>query len=118
MLACLLVCVNAYVLVFGCFSGRRTAYNWLTGNSVDTLAEYSLPASESMSSLLVFGKKNRPASWKSVGAGFGSKRSTAPSDEADSRSAGDQTVTDNQPIRQFYTTDRLVNLISIGLFFY
>ncbi|XP_031440254.1 DNA-dependent protein kinase catalytic subunit [Clupea harengus] len=71
-------------------AGRRTAYNWLTGNSVDTLAEYSLPASESMSSLLVFGKKNRPASWKSVGAGFGSKRSTAPSDEADSRSAAER----------------------------
>lgn len=70
-------------------SGRRTAYNWLTGSSVDTLAEYSLPASESMSSLLVFGKRDRPPSWKSVGAGFGSKRSAAPTDETDSRSTGD-----------------------------
>ncbi|XP_041924731.1 DNA-dependent protein kinase catalytic subunit isoform X1 [Alosa sapidissima] len=70
--------------------GRRTAYNWLTGSSVDTLAEYSLPASESASSLLVFGKRDRPPSWKSVGAGFGSKRSAAPSDEADSRSAAER----------------------------
>ncbi|KAL2085629.1 hypothetical protein ACEWY4_018949 [Coilia grayii] len=68
-------------------SGRRTAYNWLTGSSVDTLAEYSLPASESMSSLLVFGKRDRPPSWKSVGAGFGAKRATPTTDETDSRSA-------------------------------
>uniref|UniRef100_A0A8C7SL94 DNA-dependent protein kinase catalytic subunit n=1 Tax=Oncorhynchus mykiss TaxID=8022 RepID=A0A8C7SL94_ONCMY len=31
--------------------GRRSAYNWLTGSSVDTLAEYSL-SSESLSALL------------------------------------------------------------------
>uniref|UniRef100_A0A4W5N3K6 DNA-dependent protein kinase catalytic subunit n=1 Tax=Hucho hucho TaxID=62062 RepID=A0A4W5N3K6_9TELE len=42
--------------------GRRSAYNWLTGSSVDTLAEYSL-SSESLSALLVFDKK-QPASLK------------------------------------------------------
>uniref|UniRef100_A0A8C7HZ68 DNA-dependent protein kinase catalytic subunit n=1 Tax=Oncorhynchus kisutch TaxID=8019 RepID=A0A8C7HZ68_ONCKI len=37
--------------------GRRSAYNWLTGSSVDTLAEYSL-SSESLSSLFFHCKEN------------------------------------------------------------
>lgn len=69
-------------------SGRRTAYNWLTGSSVDTLAEYTL-GSESMSSLLVFDKKERrTAARKPVGEGFGLKRLTAPTDEVDSHTKG------------------------------
>ncbi|CAG5895668.1 unnamed protein product [Menidia menidia] len=66
--------------------GRRTAYNWLTGSSVDTLAEYSL-GSESLSSLLVFDKKaERPTSARRpVGEGFGLRRLTASTDEVDSR---------------------------------
>ncbi|KAM8881271.1 DNA-dependent protein kinase catalytic subunit [Synchiropus picturatus] len=66
--------------------GRRTAYNWLTGSSVDTLAEYSL-GSESLSSLMAFGKKGaRPATArKPLGEGFGLRRLTAASDEVDSR---------------------------------
>uniref|UniRef100_A0AAR2IVV3 DNA-dependent protein kinase catalytic subunit n=1 Tax=Pygocentrus nattereri TaxID=42514 RepID=A0AAR2IVV3_PYGNA len=69
--------------------GRRSAYNWLTGSSVDTLADYSL-SSDSLSSLLVFEKKRaeRPLALRAVGAGFGSRRLTAPTDEMDSRSAG------------------------------
>lgn len=73
-------------------AGRRSAYNWLTGSSVDTLADYSL-SSDSLSSLLVFEKKRseRPqASWRAVGAGFGSKRLTAAGDETDSRSAAER----------------------------
>ncbi|KAM3592965.1 uncharacterized protein V6R79_002700 [Siganus canaliculatus] len=67
-------------------AGRRTAYNWLTGSSVDTLAEYSA-GSESMSSLLVFEKKaeRRTAARRAVGEGFGLKRLTASTDEVDSR---------------------------------
>ncbi|KAJ8010680.1 hypothetical protein DPEC_G00077640 [Dallia pectoralis] len=49
-------------------AGRRSAYNWLTGSSVDTLAEYS-PSLESASSLLVFDKK-KPAAWRTTGEGF------------------------------------------------
>uniref|UniRef100_A0A3B4GWP3 DNA-dependent protein kinase catalytic subunit n=1 Tax=Pundamilia nyererei TaxID=303518 RepID=A0A3B4GWP3_9CICH len=66
--------------------GRRTAYNWLTGSSVDTLAEYSL-GSESMSSLLVFDKKaeRRTAARRPIGEGFGLRRLTASTDEVDSR---------------------------------
>uniref|UniRef100_A0A3Q1ES12 DNA-dependent protein kinase catalytic subunit n=1 Tax=Acanthochromis polyacanthus TaxID=80966 RepID=A0A3Q1ES12_9TELE len=66
-------------------AGRRTAYNWLTGSSVDTLAEYTL-GSESMSSLLVFDKKERQtAARRPVGEGFGLRRLTASTDEVDSR---------------------------------
>lgn len=66
-------------------AGRRTAYNWLTGSSVDTLAEYSA-GSESMSSLLVFEKKaeRRTTARRAVGEGFGLKRLTASTDEVDS----------------------------------
>nr|XP_046226723.1 DNA-dependent protein kinase catalytic subunit isoform X2 [Scatophagus argus] len=69
-------------------AGRRTAYNWLTGSSVDTLAEYTL-ASESLSSLLVFDKKaeRRTTARRPVGEGFGLRRLTASTDEVDSRTA-------------------------------
>lgn len=68
--------------------GRRTAYNWLTGSSVDTLAEHSL-SSESLSSLLVFDKKERQTTARRpVGEGFGLRRLAAPSDEVDSRTRG------------------------------
>lgn len=67
-------------------AGRRSAYNWLTGSSVDTLAEYTL-GSESLSSLLVFDKKAErlATSRKPVGEGFGMRRLTASTDEVDSR---------------------------------
>ncbi|XP_060788690.1 DNA-dependent protein kinase catalytic subunit-like isoform X1 [Neoarius graeffei] len=72
-------------------AGRRSAYNWLTGSSVDTLADYSL-SSDTASSLLVFEKRKaeRSAAWRAVGANFGSKRLTNPTDETDSRSAAAQ----------------------------
>ncbi|XP_044032842.1 DNA-dependent protein kinase catalytic subunit isoform X2 [Siniperca chuatsi] len=67
-------------------AGRRTAYNWLTGSSVDTLAEYTL-GSESLSSLLVFDKKaeRQTTARRPVGEGFGLRRLTASTDEVDSR---------------------------------
>ncbi|XP_008336364.2 DNA-dependent protein kinase catalytic subunit-like, partial [Cynoglossus semilaevis] len=75
-------------------AGRRTAFNWLTGSSVDTLAEYT-PTSESLSSLMVFDKKaeRRIAARRPVGEGFGLKRPEAPSDELDSRAAGQDLTT-------------------------
>ncbi|XP_028288750.1 DNA-dependent protein kinase catalytic subunit isoform X2 [Parambassis ranga] len=66
-------------------AGRRTAYNWLTGSSVDTLGEYTL-GSESLSSLMVFDKKaERQTARRPVGEGFGLKRLTASTDDVDSR---------------------------------
>lgn len=78
-----------HVFTFCIPSGRRTAYNWLTGSSVDTLADYTV-GSESMSSLMVFDKKpeRRMASRRPVGEGFGVRRLTSSSDEVDSRTAG------------------------------
>ncbi|XP_037550083.1 DNA-dependent protein kinase catalytic subunit [Nematolebias whitei] len=66
--------------------GRRTAYNWLTGSSVDTMADYSL-SSDSLSSLLVFDKKSerQTSARRPVGEGFGLRRLTASTDEVDSR---------------------------------
>uniref|UniRef100_A0A3P9NWB4 DNA-dependent protein kinase catalytic subunit n=1 Tax=Poecilia reticulata TaxID=8081 RepID=A0A3P9NWB4_POERE len=66
--------------------GRRTAYNWLTGSSVDTLADYSA-STESLSSLHVFDKKSerQAAARRPVGEGFGLRRLTASTDEVDSR---------------------------------
>ncbi|KAM7390735.1 hypothetical protein PAMA_008770 [Pampus argenteus] len=67
-------------------AGRRTSYNWLTGSSVDTLAEYTL-GSESLSSLMVFDKKaeRQATTRRPVGEGFGLRRLTASTDEVDSR---------------------------------
>uniref|UniRef100_A0A3B5Q0B1 DNA-dependent protein kinase catalytic subunit n=1 Tax=Xiphophorus maculatus TaxID=8083 RepID=A0A3B5Q0B1_XIPMA len=69
--------------------GRRKAYNWLTGSSVDTLADYSA-STESLSSLLVFDKKSerQAAARRPVGEGFGLRRLTASTDEVDSRTRG------------------------------
>ncbi|XP_051784693.1 DNA-dependent protein kinase catalytic subunit [Erpetoichthys calabaricus] len=70
-------------------AGRRSSYNWLTGASIDTFIDYSLPtSSESLSSsLLVFGKRGekiQKAERKPVGVDFGSKRLGLPGDEVDS----------------------------------
>lgn len=78
-----LYCCNILNLeIFFYSTGHRTAYNWLTGSSMDTLAEYTL-GSESVSSLLVFDKKDGRGirAKRPVGEGFGTKHLTATSDE-------------------------------------
>ncbi|XP_048062032.1 LOW QUALITY PROTEIN: DNA-dependent protein kinase catalytic subunit-like [Megalobrama amblycephala] len=89
-------------------AGRRSAYNWLTGSSVDTLADYSL-SSDSVSSILVFEKKKSvcpQAAWRAAGAGFGSKRLTAAGDETD-RSAGQSpNVADILRLRRRFPKDK------------
>ncbi|XP_039982420.1 DNA-dependent protein kinase catalytic subunit isoform X2 [Xiphias gladius] len=77
-------------------AGRRTAYNWLTGGSVDTLAEYTL-GSESLSSLFVFDKKveRQTTARRPVGEGFGLRRLTAPTDEVDSRTRAENEQRNN-----------------------
>lgn len=69
--------------------GRRSAYNWLTGSTVDTLAEHTL-GSESLSSLLAFDKKSerQTTARRPVGEGFGLRRLTVSTDEVDSRTNG------------------------------
>ncbi|KAM8822809.1 DNA-dependent protein kinase catalytic subunit isoform 1-T1 [Spinachia spinachia] len=77
-------------------AGRRTAYNWLTGSSVDTLAEYTL-SSESLSSLLAFDKKpvRQNAARRPVGEGFGLRPLTAATEEVDSRTRAANEQRDN-----------------------
>ncbi|CAL8293471.1 unnamed protein product [Lota lota] len=91
--------------------GHRTAYNWLTGSTVDTLAEYSLGSESLSSSLLAFGKKpaavRRPA-----GEGFGTRRLTAPTDEGDSRSRGGERRADIQRLRRRFLKDQ--EKVSLG----
>lgn len=71
------------------FTGHRTAYNWLTGSSMETLAEYTI-GSESLSSLLVFEKKDerRLRARRPVGEGFGIKHLTATSEDLKSQTKG------------------------------
>uniref|UniRef100_A0A8C7SFV7 DNA-dependent protein kinase catalytic subunit n=1 Tax=Oncorhynchus mykiss TaxID=8022 RepID=A0A8C7SFV7_ONCMY len=90
--------------------GRRSAYNWLTGSSVDTLAEYSL-SSESLSALLVFDKK-KPAAWRPTGDGFGTRRLASPSDEGDSRSKGYEQRADILRLRRRFLKDQ--EKVSLG----
>uniref|UniRef100_A0A3P8SHR1 DNA-dependent protein kinase catalytic subunit n=1 Tax=Amphiprion percula TaxID=161767 RepID=A0A3P8SHR1_AMPPE len=87
-------------------AGRRTAYNWLTGSSVDTLAEYTL-GSESMSSLLVFDKKEKQtAARRPVGEGFGLRRLTASTDEVDSRTRENERRSNILRLRRRFLKDQ------------
>uniref|UniRef100_A0A3P9H2R7 DNA-dependent protein kinase catalytic subunit n=1 Tax=Oryzias latipes TaxID=8090 RepID=A0A3P9H2R7_ORYLA len=87
--------------------GRRTAYNWMTGSSVDTLADYSL-SSESLSSLLVFEKKaeRRTVARKPVGEGFGLRRLTASTDEVDSRTKENEQRSNILRLRRRFLKDQ------------
>ncbi|KAJ3611495.1 hypothetical protein NHX12_021510 [Muraenolepis orangiensis] len=98
-------------------AGRRTAYNWLTGSSVDTLADYTLGSESLSSSLLVFGSKRpekRPAAARRpTGEGFGTRRLTAPADEGDSRSrAESERRADIQRLRRRFQKDQ--EKVSLG----
>uniref|UniRef100_A0A3Q2CEF8 DNA-dependent protein kinase catalytic subunit n=1 Tax=Cyprinodon variegatus TaxID=28743 RepID=A0A3Q2CEF8_CYPVA len=93
--------------------GRRTAYNWLTGSSVDTLADYS-PSSESLSSLLVFDKKldRQTATRRPVGEGFGLRRLTASTDEVDSRTRENERRSNILRLRRRFLKDQ--EKVSLG----
>uniref|UniRef100_F6W6L3 DNA-dependent protein kinase catalytic subunit n=1 Tax=Monodelphis domestica TaxID=13616 RepID=F6W6L3_MONDO len=71
----------------------RNSFNWLTGSSIDTFAEYTNPSfSESLSSSLLFvhKKTDKPqrAVLKSVGPNFGKQRLGLPGDEVDNKTKG------------------------------
>lgn len=68
----------------------------MTGSSIDTLAEYTVPSSsESVSSSMLLVKKRsekfKQAAFKPVGPDFGKKRLGLPGDEVDSKTKGLQT---------------------------
>ncbi|XP_037658373.1 DNA-dependent protein kinase catalytic subunit [Choloepus didactylus] len=71
----------------------RSSFNWLTGSSIDPLADYTVSSSsESLSSSLLFAQKRKEkpprTSWKSVGPNFGEKRLGLPGDEVDDKAKG------------------------------
>uniref|UniRef100_H3B272 DNA-dependent protein kinase catalytic subunit n=1 Tax=Latimeria chalumnae TaxID=7897 RepID=H3B272_LATCH len=98
-------------------TGIRSSFNWLTGSSVDTFAEYSLPSSsESLaSSLLAYGKrseKSQRAAMKPVGPDFGKRRLALPGDEVDSRTkVADQRLDILRLRRRFLKDQEKVSLI-------
>lgn len=72
-----------------CSTGHRTTYNWLTGRSMDTLAEYTLGSESASSSLMVFDKdERRIRARKPVGEGFGSKLLAGSGDRGDGPATG------------------------------
>ncbi|XP_058131499.1 DNA-dependent protein kinase catalytic subunit [Dasypus novemcinctus] len=71
----------------------RSSFNWLTGSSIDLLADYTVSSSsDSLSSSLLFAQKRREkpprTSLKSVGPNFGEKRLRLPGDEVDNKAKG------------------------------
>uniref|UniRef100_A0A8C3TYH6 DNA-dependent protein kinase catalytic subunit n=1 Tax=Catharus ustulatus TaxID=91951 RepID=A0A8C3TYH6_CATUS len=71
----------------------RSSFNWLTGSSIDTLAEYAVPSSsESLSSSMLLvsrrSEKFKQATFKPLGPDFGKKRLALPGDEVDSKTKG------------------------------
>ncbi|OXB55687.1 hypothetical protein ASZ78_003819 [Callipepla squamata] len=70
----------------------RSSFNWLTGNSIDTLAEYTVPSSESLSSSMLLvnkrSEKFKQAAFKPVGPDFGKKKLGLPGDKVDSKTKG------------------------------
>lgn len=83
--------VTGFFTIF--FTGGRSSFNWLTGSSIDTLAEYTVPSSfESMSSSMLFvnkrSEKFKQATFKPVGPDFGKKSLGLPGDEVDGKTKG------------------------------
>ncbi|XP_044149983.1 DNA-dependent protein kinase catalytic subunit isoform X2 [Bufo gargarizans] len=72
--------------------GGRSSFNWLTGNTLDTLGSYSADSSESLSTALLFtsrrSEKAQRGSFKPLGPNFGKRRLGLPGDETDSKTKG------------------------------
>ncbi|GAB1300036.1 DNA-dependent protein kinase catalytic subunit [Apodemus speciosus] len=70
-------------------SAERSSFDWLTGSSIDLLADHTVFSSETLSSSLLFSHKKNEKSqrifWKSVGPDFGTKKLGLPGDEVDNQ---------------------------------
>lgn len=68
---------------------ERSSFDWLTGSSIDPLADHTVfPSESSSSSLLVAHKRSETSQrihWKSVGPDFGMKKLGLPGDEVDNQ---------------------------------
>ncbi|XP_052014740.1 DNA-dependent protein kinase catalytic subunit isoform X2 [Apodemus sylvaticus] len=70
-------------------SVERSSFDWLTGSSIDLLADHTVASSENLSSSLLFSHKKNDKSqrifWKSVGPDFGTKKLGLPGDEVENQ---------------------------------
>lgn len=75
--------------LFLCVVVERSSFDWLTGSSIDLMADHTVFSSESLSSSLLFShkksEKSQRVSWKSVGPDFGTKKLGLPGDEVDNQ---------------------------------
>ncbi|XP_075069595.1 DNA-dependent protein kinase catalytic subunit [Mixophyes fleayi] len=77
--------------------GGRNSFNWLTGSSIDTLADYNVDSSsESMSSTLLFtskrSEKARRGPLKPLGPNFGKQKLGLSRNESDSKDAEERSA--------------------------
>ncbi|XP_075405763.1 DNA-dependent protein kinase catalytic subunit [Tenrec ecaudatus] len=89
----------------------RSSFNWLTGSSIDPLADYMVsPTSDSLSSSLLFVHKRREkaprTSLKPVGPNFGKKRLALPGDEVDNKVKGPDDRTEILRLRRRFLKDQ------------
>ncbi|XP_072708622.1 DNA-dependent protein kinase catalytic subunit isoform X1 [Ciconia boyciana] len=89
----------------------RSSFNWLTGSSIDTLAEYTVPSSsESLSSSMLLvnkrSEKFKQATFKPVGPDFGKKRLGLPGDEVDSKTKGTEERAEILRLRRRFLKDQ------------
>ncbi|XP_006860145.1 PREDICTED: DNA-dependent protein kinase catalytic subunit [Chrysochloris asiatica] len=95
----------------------RSSFNWLTGSSIDPLADYmASPSSDALSSSLLFVHKRREkaprSSLKPVGPNFGKKRLGLPGDEVDNMVKGTDDRTEILRLRRRFLKDQgKLNLI-------
>ncbi|CAH2285137.1 DNA-dependent kinase catalytic subunit [Pelobates cultripes] len=91
--------------------GGRSSFNWLTGSSIDTLADYTGDTSlESISSALLFSSKKserqQRGPLKPVGPDFGQQRLRLPGDETDSKTKGIEDRSDILRLRRRFLKDQ------------
>ncbi|XP_069076234.1 DNA-dependent protein kinase catalytic subunit isoform X2 [Pleurodeles waltl] len=90
--------------------GARS-FNWLTGSSMDTLADYVVPsASDSLSSTLFFQNKKKfkssRAPFKPLGPNFGKKMLGLPGDEVDTKAKGIEEKAEILRLRRRFLKDQ------------
>ncbi|OCT76787.1 hypothetical protein XELAEV_18031990mg [Xenopus laevis] len=90
--------------------GGRSSFNWLTGSSMDTLADYSVESPESLPSALLFvNKRNenvRRVPLKPLGPNFGMRRLGLPGDVTDSKTKSMEDRSDILRLRRRFLKDR------------
>ncbi|XP_053414339.1 DNA-dependent protein kinase catalytic subunit [Nycticebus coucang] len=87
----------------------RSSFNWLTGSSLDPLADRVASSSDSLSSSLLFAHKrserSQRAPLKTVGPDFGKKRLSLPGDELNDKVKGTDGRTEILRLRRRFLKD-------------